>query len=69
MHTFYTPRLSFVHGLVVRHGLQPTAIQKNEFGELSFAFRGPEGATWQLIEQKNIRHQPEKVLKTVFTQD
>lgn len=69
MHTFYTPRLSYVHGLVGKHGLQPTAIQKNEFGELSFVFRGPEGATWQIIEQKNIRHQPEKVLTTLFTQD
>jgi hypothetical protein len=69
MHTFYTPRLQFVHDLTKRHGLQPTAIAKNEFGELSFVVRGPEGATWQLIDKKNTRHQPMTILSTVFTQD
>jgi hypothetical protein len=69
MHTFYTPRLQFVHDLAKRHGLQSTAIAKNEFGELSFVVRGPEGATWQLIDKKTTRHQPMTILSTVFTQD
>ncbi|MFM9019756.1 MAG: hypothetical protein ACKOOA_00380 [Sediminibacterium sp.] len=69
MHTFYTPRLQFVHDLVKRHGLQPTNISKNEFGELSFVVRGPEGATWQLIDKKTTSHQPLTILSTQFTKD
>lgn len=69
MHTFYTPRLQFVYDLVKRHGLQSSAITKNEFGELSFVVRGPEGATWQLIDKKNTNHQPLTILSTQFTKD
>ncbi|MEI8110499.1 MAG: hypothetical protein WCH59_05850 [Chitinophagia bacterium] len=70
MHTFYTPKLLYVHELISKHGLRPTPTQKNEFGEVSFVFKGPEGATWQIIEQQNkIKHQPEKILSTLFTKD
>ena len=69
MHTFYTPRLEYLHELVTRHGLHPTGIQKNEFGELSFVVKGPEGATWQLIDKKNTQHRPTTTLTTLFTKD
>jgi len=69
MHSFYTPKLSFVHGLVTKHGLKPTAIQKNEFGEISFVFRGPEGATWQIIEKMSTKNIPVSKLETIFTKD
>jgi hypothetical protein len=69
MHTFYTPRLQYVHELVTRHGLRPTGIEKNEFGELSFVVKGPEGATWQLIDKKMTQHRPTSTLTTLFTND
>jgi hypothetical protein len=69
MHSFYTPKLSFVHNLVSRHGLKPSNIQKNEFGEISFVFRGPEGATWQIIEKNSTTNKPITKLETIFTKD
>lgn len=64
LHSFYTDRLNYVFQLVNKHGLKPTSISKNEFGENCFVFRGPEGATWQIIEKQNIKNAP--VLKTNF---
>lgn len=58
LHSFYTPKLVYVHSLVQKHGLHPTPIQKNEFGENSFVFRGPEGASWQIIEKFQVRNLP-----------
>jgi hypothetical protein len=70
MHSFYTPRLEYVLALVKKHGLKPSEALKNEFGETCFVFRGPEGASWEIIE----RMTPPKnaaALKTafVFTKD
>lgn len=67
MHSFYTPNLSMVHDLVASHGLKPTGIQKNEFNEMSFIFRGPEGATWQIIEKMNTNNKPITELKTIIS--
>ncbi len=69
MHSFYTPKLLYVHSLVTKHGLKPTAIQKNEFGEASFVFRGLEGATWQIIEKMITKNIPVTKLETIFTKD
>ncbi|MBR2648810.1 MAG: hypothetical protein IKD55_08210 [Sediminibacterium sp.] len=69
MHSFYTPTINFVHMLVTRHGLKPSPIQKNEFGEMSFVFRGPEGATWQIIEKKSSNNKPITKLETIFTKE
>ncbi|MEM9302662.1 MAG: hypothetical protein AAGE01_11150 [Pseudomonadota bacterium] len=49
LHSLYTGRLAKVHGLAVDAGLEPTAILENEFGEASFVFTGPDGATWQVL--------------------
>ncbi|WP_350284623.1 hypothetical protein [uncultured Croceitalea sp.] len=51
LHSFYTPRLKMVHGLVVEHKLNPTEIQKNEFGENCFVFSDTAGISWQIIEK------------------
>ncbi|MCS6807433.1 MAG: hypothetical protein RML40_01720 [Bacteroidota bacterium] len=51
LHSLWTPKLDLVYGLVKKQGIQPTAIQNNEFGERCFVFRGPDGATWQIIEK------------------
>ncbi len=67
MHSFYTPKLSMVHDLVTKHGLKPSKIQKNEFGEMSFVFRGPEGATWQIIEKMKTTNIPVIELKTIIS--
>jgi hypothetical protein len=51
LHSFYTPKLDYVYSLVKRHGIKPSEISKNEFGERSFVFKGPEGASWQILEK------------------
>ncbi|MBP6185267.1 MAG: hypothetical protein KA479_10025 [Saprospiraceae bacterium] len=51
-HTFFTPYLDKVWKAVAEANLRPTPIMPNEFAERCFVFRGPEGATWQIIERK-----------------
>lgn len=64
LHSFYTPKLEMVHGLVKKDkSLSTTEILKNEFGERCFIFNGPGGCYWQIIEQQEIKHQPLKELK------
>ncbi|MEN0047690.1 MAG: hypothetical protein AAF806_11580 [Bacteroidota bacterium] len=64
LHSFYTPKLDFVYELVQKHeDLIATTIQKNEFGERCFVFKGPLGCTWQIIEKEQTKHQPKQELK------
>ena len=58
LHSLYTPELEYVHELAVEYGLEPSAIQKNEFAEQSFIFTGPDGATWQILDQPVVRNEP-----------
>jgi hypothetical protein len=58
LHSVYTPRLEMVHGLAREHGLAPTDIMENEFGESSFVVSGPDGATWQIIHRTTSDHPP-----------
>ena len=51
LHSFYTPKLKMVYDNLVKLGIKPREIQKNEFGENSFVFKGPDGVTWQIIEK------------------
>jgi hypothetical protein len=51
LHSFYTPKINMVLGLVKKHKLFTTEIFKNEYGENSFICRGPEGISWQIIEK------------------
>jgi hypothetical protein len=47
-----------VHDLVTKQGIRPTKIQKNELGENSFTFIGPDGVAWQVIEKATTSHRP-----------
>lgn len=58
LHSLWTPRLGQVHRLAEAAGLNPSPQQPNEFDELSFLLRGPDGASWQIIEREQSRWQP-----------
>ncbi len=58
MHTLYTPKLEMVHSLASDHDLKPTKLMKNEFGEESFFFVGPDGSSWQILEEPKLESQP-----------
>lgn len=65
LHSFYTPELKLVHKLVFEHKLNPTEIQENEFGELSFVFSDTVGVSWQIIEKAKPTKNP-PVIKLEF---
>lgn len=67
MHSFYTPKLEYVHNLVQQQNLSPTSIQKNEFLEQSFNFTGPGGCHWQIIKKDDMDNKPVKELKISLT--
>lgn len=69
LHSLYTPKLEYVHELAVAQGLQPTEIQKNEFLEDSFVFRGPDGASWQILRQPSISNAPVTEFEIVRTRN
>ena len=56
LHSLYTPVLEYVRELAVEHGLQPSPIMRNEFSERSFLFTGPDGVTWQILDQPHIEN-------------
>ncbi|MEM1144735.1 MAG: VOC family protein [Pseudomonadota bacterium] len=56
VHSFWTPKLDFVHARAVEAGLSPTAVNDNEFGERSFFLTGPDGASWQVISRAESQH-------------
>ncbi len=58
LHSLYTPVLEYVHELAVEHGLQPSSIMRNEFSERSFLFTGPDGVSWQILDQPHIQNPP-----------
>jgi len=58
LHSLWTPRLEQVHGLAEAAGMDVGAVQRNEFDELSFLVRGPDGATWQIIQREQSLWRP-----------
>ena len=58
LHSLWTPRLEQVHRLALGAGLSPGAVQRNEFDEPSFLVRGPDGASWQIIQRERSVWQP-----------
>ena len=58
LHSLWTPRLEQVHRLAVAAGLNPSAVQRNEFGEHSFLVRGPDGSSWQIIQRERSVWKP-----------
>ena len=69
LHSFYVPDIGKVHGLASANGLKPTSVVQNEFGEECFNFRGPEGATWQILGAKQPKHAPVSKLELRLTRD
>lgn len=65
IHSLWTPKLQMVYDLIRKEGIKPTTIQKNEFGESSFFFTGPDGAHWQIIEKSETMHKPVTKLEFV----
>ncbi|MCY4042001.1 MAG: hypothetical protein OXF72_12245 [Gammaproteobacteria bacterium] len=58
LHSLWTPRLGQVHRLALEAGLNPRAIERNEFEERSFVVRGPDGAAWQIVEREGSVWEP-----------
>ena len=58
LHSLWTPRLNQVYDLASSVGLDPGAITRNEFDEQSFVVRGPDAATWQIIQRERSNWQP-----------
>jgi hypothetical protein len=67
LHSFYTPKLKMVYDNLVKLGIKPTDMQKNEFGEQSFVFKSPDGATWQIIEKMSTKFKPVTKLEYKMT--
>jgi hypothetical protein len=67
LHSFYTPKLKMVYDNLIKLNIKPTAIQKNEFGEMSFVFKAPDGVSWQIIEKMSVKNPPVKKLETKLT--
>lgn len=58
LHSFFTPKLKELHKAASEYGLAPTAIQNNVFGEQAFVFTGPDGVSWEIIEQPKLDNKP-----------
>jgi hypothetical protein len=70
LHSFYTPKLKMVYDNLVKLNIKPTAIQKNEFNENSFVFKGPDGVSWQIIEKLTpTKYTPVKKLEMKMTKN
>ncbi len=58
LHSLWTPRLEEVYRLAMAAGLEPGVVRHNEFDEPSFLVRGPDGATWQVIQRAHSEWKP-----------
>ncbi len=69
MHSFYTDKLAYVYELVQEHGLNPSQLLKNEFGESCFTFTGNGKCHWQIIQKTlaDIKHIPKTTLDVTLT--
>ena len=66
LHSLSTPKLLMVYDLIKKQGIIPTKIQKNEFNEQSFTFKGTDGVNWQIIEKLESKHKPVTKLEFKF---
>ena len=58
LHSLYAPALEYVHELAMEQDLRPSPIMPNEFSERAFLFTGPDGVTWQILEQPTVQNKP-----------
>ena len=63
LHSLFTPKLDYVRELAEQHGLRPSPLRSNEFGEASFLFTGPDGASWQILAAPETQNRPRTVFK------
>ncbi len=69
LHSLWTPRLEQVHRLAIAAGLNPGAVRPNEFDEPSFFVRGPDGASWQVIQRQRSAWKPVTEFRLVDVND
>jgi catechol 2,3-dioxygenase-like lactoylglutathione lyase family enzyme len=73
LHSLYSTHFDALFQSARRAGLQPKAAQKNEFGERSFLFVGPDGVAWQILDaatiKNGVQNVPVKVLEIKKTAD
>ncbi len=63
MHSLFVDNPSAVRRLLSEQGIESKPISRNEFGETSFVFTGPDDAHWQILK---LRKKPSKPAVTEF---
>jgi hypothetical protein len=73
LHSLYTLQFDALFQSARRAGLRPKAVQKNEFGERSFLFVGPDAVAWQILDaatiKNGVQNVPVKLLEIKKTAD
>ncbi|WP_217697174.1 hypothetical protein [Pseudocolwellia agarivorans] len=67
LHSVYTKTPNKIYKLAQKHKLNVSKMYNNEFGEASFVIKGPDGASWQVIERKKVVNAPVLKLDLVKT--
>lgn len=49
LHSLFAEKPELIKRLADEQGISTTTVQKNEFGEVSFVLRGPDGSSWQIL--------------------
>jgi catechol 2,3-dioxygenase-like lactoylglutathione lyase family enzyme len=58
LHSLFVRDVRAVQLAAKRAGIKTSAVQKNEFGELSFVFQGPDEVNWQILETPELKSTP-----------
>jgi catechol 2,3-dioxygenase-like lactoylglutathione lyase family enzyme len=58
LHSLFVRDVNSVQAAVKRAGMKPRPIQRNEFGELSFVFKGLDEVNWQVLETPRLKSMP-----------
>ena len=67
MHSFYVDDVNQVHRAISDKGLNPSDVLTNELGEVCFAFTGPGGCSWQILNKPDVKNEPVKKLDLQLT--
>jgi hypothetical protein len=66
LHSVYSPKMTKIRNLALKYAIKVSEETRNEFGEKAFVISGPDGSTWQVLEQPEIKNSP--TLKLNFSQ-
>jgi hypothetical protein len=58
LHSVYSKNPMEIHRLALKQQLKVSKVVNNEFDESSFIIKGPDGASWQVIEREKVRNSP-----------